>query len=120
MWKDGLGKWCHNLSIIVGDEFKCWDSSLNLGLREESNDSKLGKTSIIDLLDKTFGLVFLRSVLAPAKRVEKVKGATWDNLRPPYAIFRRAMPTLTSYLHNLLTGLAWWTSSPPQPPRGFT
>jgi hypothetical protein len=58
--EDAFGKWCHRLaSVRWDDSFKSRDSALNFTLRKESEDTKHGKPSVVDFLDKSVGLVFL-------------------------------------------------------------
>jgi hypothetical protein len=52
---------------------KEWDGSLNLLFRQESQNTNLSKTSVVQFLDKTRSLGFLRLVLGEPEWVEKVQ-----------------------------------------------
>jgi hypothetical protein len=57
--EDGCRERCHGLaSVCWDDSLQSWNSALDLSLGKESEDSKHGKTSVVDLFNKSVGLVF--------------------------------------------------------------
>jgi hypothetical protein len=77
--KDVLGERSHWLSIVVlDDSLEEWNGSLHLLLGKESQNTNLGKTSVVDLLDQTSFLSLGGLVLGKLERIEKVE---WDWVR---------------------------------------
>ena len=59
------GKGGHGVSIVWdGNVVQQWDRSLNLIGRDESHDTDLGKTSIVEFGNAALGLLLIRSLLA--------------------------------------------------------
>jgi hypothetical protein len=72
--KDVLGERGHWLSIVVlNDSLEEWNGSLHLLFGKESQNTNLGKTSVVDLLDQTSCLGLSGLVLGKLERIEKVE-----------------------------------------------
>ena len=68
------GEGSHDLSSVGLDNArKNGNGSRDSLLGEETDNSKHGQSTVVDLLDESFGLVFLRSVLGKLERIEKVQ-----------------------------------------------
>jgi len=65
----------HGLSRVVGDEsLEEWYGSFKALFGDESEDTNLCKTAIIELLDESSFLLLRRLVFGKSKGVEKVEG----------------------------------------------
>lgn len=72
---------CHGFSSVVrNDSLEKWDGSLYFLLGEESQNTNLGQSSIVEFLNETVRLLFLGLVLGKAKGVKEVQ---WDRVRNP-------------------------------------
>lgn len=68
------GKGRHDLSgVWLNNTGKDWDGSGYGLLREEAKDAKHGQSPVVDFLDESLGLVFLRSVLGDLEGIVQVE-----------------------------------------------
>mmetsp|Transcript_24676 Transcript_24676/g.34827 ORF Transcript_24676/g.34827 Transcript_24676/m.34827 type:complete len:259 (-) Transcript_24676:66-842(-) len=70
-----LAERSHGFSIVVGNKsLKKRNGSLDLLFRQETDDTDLCKTSVVEFLNKSFGLLFLGFSSGETKGIEKVEG----------------------------------------------
>ena len=90
-------EWSHDLTgVRLDNSTKNWDSSRDLGLSQESEDTQHSKTSVVDFDLKSSGLGFLTLVLAESERIVKVE---WD--RVGKAIRTRGEVRVVTWLSSL-------------------
>ena len=94
-------EWSHDLTgVRLDNSTKNWDSSRDLGLNQESEDTQHSKTSVVDLDLKSTGLGFLTLLLAESKRIVKVE---WDRVGKRVGVEVRVVTWLSSS-HVVLVG----------------
>ena len=68
------GEGSHDLSVVGRDDSgQRWDGSRDCGLAEEAEETKHGKTAVVDFDLESTGLLFVTGALAQSKGIEQVE-----------------------------------------------